>query len=254
MEVSREQILRRMTVLKIKVEERLKLCHGDRVTPQIHATFRKDILEYIHEMEVCITKLELSHTPETDVLETVVSWASQLMEYHIELGGLDDSLAVPTASSFMNTSTSTSGRSSASFIVKSPQIQITGPTFGGPEMATDHMSLQNFLSRFENCVLGMANDAERLIFFLKCSFTDRSHVLLRTMWRKQFGWDDPFPPEIFSSWRELAKDLSGLSDIHFNRQDLVSGQPGDFVMRLRKLMDLRHMWYKTDDPACCSLR
>ena len=74
-----------MTVLKIKVEERLKLCHGDRVTPQVYATFRKDILEYIHEMEVCITKLELSHTPETDVLETEVSWASQLMEYHIEL-------------------------------------------------------------------------------------------------------------------------------------------------------------------------
>ena len=86
MEVSREQILRRMTVLKIKVEERLKLCHGDRVTPQVYATFRKDILEYIHEMEVCITKLELSQTPETDVLDTEVSWASQLMEYHIELG------------------------------------------------------------------------------------------------------------------------------------------------------------------------
>ena len=57
--------------------------------------------------------------------------------------------------------------------------------------------------------------------------TVRSRVLLRTMWRKQFGWDDPLPPEIMSSWRELAKDLSGLSDIHFDRQALVSGQPGD---------------------------
>ena len=174
MEVSREQILRRMTELKIKVEERLRLCHGDRVTPHVYATFRKDILEYIHEMEVCITKLELSQTPETDVLETEVSWASQLMEYHIELGGLDDSLAVPTASSSMDTSTSTSGRSSASFIVKPPQIQIPGPTFGGSEMATDHM---NFLSRFENWVVGMANDAERLNF-LKCSLTDRALRLI----------------------------------------------------------------------------
>ena len=144
MAVSREQILRRKTVLKIKVEEWLRLWHGDRVTPHIYATFRKDILEYIHKMEVCITKLELSQTPETDVLETEFSWASQLMEYHIELGGLNDSLAVPTASSSMDTSTSTSGRSSASFIVKPPQIQITGPTFGGSEMATDHMSFQNF--------------------------------------------------------------------------------------------------------------
>ena len=72
MEVSRELILRRMTVLKIKVVERLRLCHRDRVTPHVYATFRKDILEYIHEMEVCITKLELSQTPETDVLETEV--------------------------------------------------------------------------------------------------------------------------------------------------------------------------------------
>ena len=171
MEVSREQILRRMTVLKIKVEERLRLYHGNRVTPHVYATFRKDILEYIHELEVCITKLELSQTPETDELEREVSWASQLMEYHIDLGGLDDSLAIATASSSMDTSTSTSGRSSA------PQIQITGPTFGGSEMATDHMSFQNFLSRFENCVVGMANDAERLNF-LKCSLTDRALRLI----------------------------------------------------------------------------
>ena len=60
--------------------------------------------------------------------------------------------------------------------------------------------------------------------------TVRSRVLLRTMWRKQFGWDDPLPPEILSSWRELAKDLSGLSDINFNRQALVSGQPGDLFI------------------------
>ena len=39
-------------------------------------------------------------------------------------------------------------------------------------MATDHMSFQNFLSRFENCVVGMANNAERVNFF-KCSLTDR---------------------------------------------------------------------------------
>ena len=177
MEVSSEQILRRMTVLKIKVEERLRRCRGDRVTPHVYATFRKDILEYIHKMEVCITKLELSQTPETDVLEAEVSWASQIMEYHIELGGLDDSLVVPTASFSMDTSTSTSGRSSASFIVKPPQIQITGPTFSGSEMATDHMSFQNFLSRFENCVVGMANDAECLNF-LKCSLKDRALRLI----------------------------------------------------------------------------
>ena len=60
--------------------------------------------------------------------------------------------------------------------------------------------------------------------------TVRGRVLLRTMWRKQFGWDDPLPPEILSSCRELAKDLSGLSDIHFNRQALVSGQPGDLYI------------------------
>ena len=47
---------------------------------------------------------------------------------------------------------------------------------------------------------------------------------------KQFGWDDPLPPEILSSWRELAKDLSGLSVIHFNRKGLVSGQPGDLYI------------------------
>ena len=57
--------------------------------------------------------------------------------------------------------------------------------------------------------------------------TVRSRVLLRTMWKKQFGWDDPLPSEILSSWRELAKDLSGLSDIHFDREALVSGQPGE---------------------------
>ena len=60
--------------------------------------------------------------------------------------------------------------------------------------------------------------------------TVQSRVLLRTMWRKQFGWDDPLPPEILSSWREFAKDLSGLSGIHFNRQALVSGQPGDLYI------------------------
>ena len=128
-------------------------------------------------MEVCITKLELSLAPETDVLEIEVCWTSQLMEYHIELGGLDDSLAVPTAISSMDTSTSTSGRGSASFIVKPPQIQITGPTFGGSKMATDHMSFQNFLSRFENCVVGMAKYAERLNS-LKCFHTDQALRLI----------------------------------------------------------------------------
>ena len=235
MEVSREQILRRMTVLKIKVEEQLKLCHGDRVTLQVYATFRKDILEYIHEMEVCITKLELSPTPETDVLETEVSWASQLMEYHIELGGLDDSLAVPTASSFMNTSTSTSGRSSASFIVKPPQIQITSPTFGGPEMATDHMSFQNFLSKFENCVVGMANDAERLNFF-KCSLTDRALRLINhlsctntnyhralSLLKKEYLNIDEIIGQIFQDIGLPTKEgdfLLGIWRVHF--QDCIS--------------------------------
>ena len=49
-------------------------------------------------------------------------------------------------------------------------IQITGPTFDESDMETNLMSFRNFLSRFENFVAGMANDAER-VNFLKCSLS-----------------------------------------------------------------------------------
>ena len=182
--VSAEQLGRQISVLKIKIEERLRLCHGDRVTPHVYSVFRKHIIDYLHEMEICVTKMELSPNPETDVLETEADWASQLMEYHRELGELDGSLSQPVTSTFSDPASpsfsamSAPGRSSASFIVRPPQIQITGPTFSGREMTTDHMSFQNFLSRFENCVAGMANNAERLNF-LKCSLTDEALRLIQ---------------------------------------------------------------------------
>ena len=145
-----------------------------------YSVFRKDILEYINENEICITKFELAPS---DVLEIEVNWASHMMEYHRELSGLDCSLPSPTGSFSSDTvypsisSMSTPGRDSASFVVWLPQIQITGPTFSGLEMSADHLSYRNFLSRFENCVVGVANDAERLNV-LKCSLTDRALRLI----------------------------------------------------------------------------
>ena len=51
----------------------------------IYSAFRKDILEYINEIEICIIKFELAPVSKSDVLEIEVGWAWQLMEYHREL-------------------------------------------------------------------------------------------------------------------------------------------------------------------------
>lgn len=66
-----------------------------------------------------------------------------------------------------------SGRGVPSFT----QVQIVGPTFNGLDMDKDHLSFRNFLSRFENCVAGMANVSEKLNL-LKCSISYRPLLLI----------------------------------------------------------------------------
>ncbi|CAE1251573.1 adk [Acanthosepion pharaonis] len=241
MDVTKEQILHRLTVLKIKVEERLKLCRGDRVTPHVFSVFRKDILQYIFEMETCITKLELGSFPETDLLETEAEWAPRLMEYHRELGDLDGSFSPsscldPVSQSFGVPSTP--GRSSASFVVKPPQIQITGPTFSGLEMADDHMSFRNFLTRFENCVVGMANDSERLNF-LKCSLSDRALRLINHL-----SCTDANYQRALSVLKREYLDIDEIIDQIFQdildyvpKKDICCSGLGEFISRTASLLE-----------------
>lgn len=44
------------------------------------------------------------------------------------------------------------------------------------------------------------------------------------------GWGYPLPSAVLSDWRELAGDLSGLSDFHFFRKALDARQPGDMYL------------------------
>ena len=89
------------------------------------------------------------------------------------------------------------------------------------------------------------------------SVTVRSWVLLGTMWKNGSGWDDPLPPEVLGGWREVARDLSGLSNSLFNRQALVGWQPGDmylFLTLLRRHMGLPPTFYGVNDLPWCLQR
>ncbi len=48
--------------------------------------------------------------------------------------------------------------------------------------------------------------------------TIRSRVLIRSRWKNDSGWEEPLQPAILSDWKELAEDLSGLSDRRFCRR------------------------------------
>ena len=97
-------------------------------------------------------------------------WLSSQQGIRKDLEDLSSHLHVSGASGYLEqpslpyTSGSTMNRAPSSFSVRLPQVQIEGPTFSGQEMENDRMSFYNFLSRFENCAAGMANDAEKLIF------------------------------------------------------------------------------------------
>lgn len=59
-------------------------------------------------------------------------------------------------------------------------MEITGPTFNGQEMKKGCISVRNFLSKFANCVDGIANDAERFNF-VKCSLLERPLLLIKPL-------------------------------------------------------------------------
>ena len=67
------------------------------MTSYVYSVFRKDILEFITEIEICISQLELSPSSGT---ATEGDWASLLLDLHGELGELDASLLSPVARSF----------------------------------------------------------------------------------------------------------------------------------------------------------
>ena len=54
--------------------------------------------------------------------------------------------------------------------------------------------------------------------FIHYHSASRSRVLMGTLWRKGFGWDYPLPSESQVLWKDVAVDLTGLSDLRFERQ------------------------------------
>lgn len=140
---------------------------------------KKNLLQYLTEIEICVNKLQLQSSSEEDWVDIEKESLKYSLRFRRQLEDLKLKFLPATNASLKSSSPGPSemDRSPSSFVIKPSQIQITSPTFSGQEMHTDRMSFQNFLSRFENCVASMANDTERLNF-LRCSLSGKTLLLI----------------------------------------------------------------------------
>ena len=57
-----------------------------------------------------------------------------------------------------------------------------------------------------------------------------SRILVEELWKRGLNWDEEVPPEFQSSWKNLAEDLSKLSDMHFSRQARDGNRSGELYL------------------------
>lgn len=69
---TQDQLLNQIYVLKMKIKGRINLSHGDEIKANVFSVFRKQILEYINETEICICKQMFSSSEKRE--ETESDW------------------------------------------------------------------------------------------------------------------------------------------------------------------------------------
>ena len=60
--------------------------------------------------------------------------------------------------------------------------------------------------------------------------TIRNRALVGELWKRGLNWDEEVPPEFQSSWKNLAEDLSKLTDMHFSRQARDGNRSGELYV------------------------
>lgn len=55
---SQDDLLKQISVLKMKISGRLKLSHGEDVTTYIFSVFQGQMMEYVTEIKICMSKLD----------------------------------------------------------------------------------------------------------------------------------------------------------------------------------------------------
>lgn len=181
-----DQLFQRITVLKMKIKGRLKLSHGDEITPTIYKDIHQEIFEYLTEVEICNCKLEISSPSDNEREETesnrLISRIALCKELeHLNCTWYPQRLMLVWTNIPLSFSGLAPGGTHSSFLVRLPQVWIIGRTFNGQEMEKECMSFHNSLSRFKNCVASMANATERLSFW-EGSLSERPLLLINPTW------------------------------------------------------------------------
>lgn len=241
MDATRDKILSEKENLSHRILRRISVCSG-RMGSLAYSTFRGQILADIEELEVCVGQLDRLDGRAPD--ESEDDWLRQKVEYLNAVEDLDNfrksSLPGPSDGSVPQLfgASSASGRTAATFVVKPPQLQITGPTFSGQEVAADPLSFWNFLTRFENCVFDMASDADRLNF-LKCCLSGEALRLV-----KHFSCTNSNYTRALSILKREYLDLDSTVDHIF--EDILNFSPkrnaplselGDFISRTASMLE-----------------
>lgn len=85
----------------MKIKGRLKLSRGDEIRANVFSVFRKQILDYINEIEVSICKLEMFF-PSEGREEIESDWLVLQLTVHKELKEFDSSLLPPETSPYLD--------------------------------------------------------------------------------------------------------------------------------------------------------
>lgn len=80
---------------RIKIKGRLSLYHGNEITPSIKKQFRQEIFEYITEVEIGNSELEIFSPSDKEEEEIESNWLTKKIALHKEPDNLDSTLLLP---------------------------------------------------------------------------------------------------------------------------------------------------------------